>query len=773
MSTVTTEPAQARRIELILRQIDSLPTLPAIATKLLTLTASDDTNAREVIELVSSDQTLTAKVLSMCRRADRGVRDNTMTIDKAVVLLGFNAIRNAALSIKVFELFDNPDTGSQNVASGKFGDDGVIHANYKFDRENFWRHSLAVGIAAELIAAAHPNLSDLPAAEAFVCGLMHDVGKIALDYVLPKSYSRVIELAELNQSNISVFERKVMGIDHHTAGKRLSEQWLLPYWIQDCIWLHGSDYETLPQLGHRRIIGLVTLADLLVRLNHIGYSGNFVFRHDIDNMALELGLIPKVVHKITRQLHEELQQRSEVLGLNDQPSRELFLQSIQQANVALGQLNSALERRTNTAARQSRVLETVSTFHKQATPGRTVQDVLDAVVKSVSSVLGTGYCAMLYQPGDITAGDDMVWLVSQYNDQGGLIRTEFVEPPSYSPDLANLSGDQTLSMSLMSVLPWIADHLIESEDPRKLHLLPLNGGWGTVAVMVHDRVSLPPPNQMEALTFSWGSAIAAAAQHEGVRRLGEDLAQANRALADVNRALAETQEKLTQTQSLARLGEMAGGAAHEMNNPLAVISGRAQLLTRTLSPGSKEQVASQTIVDQSHRLSDFISAMRMFASPPVAKRRSTDLAVMLDAVVKNVKSSLRAPESRTPISLQFKTGLSPVVIDPDQIGQAVTELIINAIQASPKTAVHVTAQIDPLKSNLIVQVTDDGKGMDEYTHSHALDPFFSAKPAGRQMGMGLTRVQHFAAAHNGKIDLRSSPKTGTVATLTIPLDSAG
>ena len=77
----TTETSQARRVDLILRQIDSLPTLPTIATRLLTLTASDETHAREVIELVSSDQTLTAKVLSMCQRADRGLSENTMTID--------------------------------------------------------------------------------------------------------------------------------------------------------------------------------------------------------------------------------------------------------------------------------------------------------------------------------------------------------------------------------------------------------------------------------------------------------------------------------------------------------------------------------------------------------------------------------------------------------------------------------------------------------------------------------------------------------------------
>src|SRR5690606_3165107 len=86
----TTESTGARHVDLILRQIDTLPTLPVIATRLLALTSSEQSSAREVIELIKHDQALTAKVLSICRQAHRGVNDEVLTIDKAVVLLGFN-----------------------------------------------------------------------------------------------------------------------------------------------------------------------------------------------------------------------------------------------------------------------------------------------------------------------------------------------------------------------------------------------------------------------------------------------------------------------------------------------------------------------------------------------------------------------------------------------------------------------------------------------------------------------------------------------------------
>ena len=767
--TTAAAPTKNRRTELILSQIDSLPTLPVIATRLLTLTSSDDSHAREVIQLVSADPTLTAKVLSMCRKADRGLQDEHLTVDKAVVLLGYNAIRNAALSIKVFEVFDNPVSGNGKATGYDPSNDSE---GKHFNRVNFWRHSLAVGIAAELIASAHPECRDLPASEAFVCGLLHDVGKLALDYVLPKSFDRVVELTELNQGNIAEFERRIMGLDHLTAGKRLAEQWGLPYWIQDCIWLHGANYATLPRLPHRRMIGLVTLADLVVRRHYIGYSGNFIFNQNAEDLAIELELKPRVIDSITHQLHEELQRRTEILGLDDKPSRELFLHSIQQANQVLGRLNNVLDRRTQTATHQAQVLDTISSFHRTSVPSSSIQDVFDQVVANAAEVLGAGYYGVIYQEVKKTDEDTSDgWLVCQYNTQAQPTQSQIIEVPAYSPDLADLTVNQSVSLNLMGILPWMAEYLVPpSDDGRNVFLLPLVCGWGTIAVLMHDQTTLPPANQLHALTHTWGASIAAAAQHEGARRLGEDLAEANRALGDANHALAQAQSKLLQAESLARLGEMASGAAHEMNNPLAIISGRSQLLTMTLPPGSKGQQAAQTIVDQSHRLSDLISALRMFADPPPVKRRPTDIGALLDAVVKTVHNELPNTDSKKPISLQLKTGIPPISIDPDQISRALIDLLLNATQSSPKSSVHVTGSISPEK-RLIIQIIDDGKGMDEYTLAHAVDPFFSSKPAGRQMGMGLTRAQLIISAHQGKLTLHSTLKAGTIVTVMLPLDS--
>ncbi len=778
---LATEPSKPRRIELILRQIDSLPTLPTVAARLLSLTASDDSSARQVIDLISTDPALTAKVLSLCSTADKGVSKDGLTIDKAVVLLGFNAIRNAVLSVKVFEML-GPDAErpADKVATGEVArepnpDTGAY--THAFDRSAFWMHCLAVGVAAEMIAKAHPKRTDLMPDEAFVCGLLHDIGKVALDYVLPRSYDRVVSLTDLNQANISEFERRIIGIDHHTAGKRLAQQWRLPHMIADCIWLHSSPYETLPKLDHRGMIGLVSLADLIARRLHAGYSGNFSLRQDVGVLAQELGLNPEAVGKVADELHEHLEARGKALGLYDIASHELLLQSVQRANEALGRINAVLDQRGQDAEDQSRILETIAAFHGSARPGRSVQDVLDAVVVSCSQLLGPGFYGVIYpgdpgksrplghgQPFDHENENAGGWLICQYNPDGRPVNSQYIESPPHTPDLSALDPTQPVGLQLMGILPWVADYIVQAPDLRNVRLLPLSCGWGASAVLLHDREKTPPWKRLAALTSTWGTAIAAAAQHDGARRLGEDL-------ATTNLALAEAQDQLTRQASLARLGEMAAGAAHEMNNPLAVIAGRSQLLAMTLDQGSREQKDAQSVFQESHKLSSLITSLRLIADPPVPDREPTDLGALLNEIVKQYQSANERRDRSIEFLLKLRGELPTIQADPEQLRGVMKELLDNAVQASPESSVLITAQVEPGGESVVVQITDDGKGMDPYTLEHAPDPFFSAKAAGRRVGMGLPRARQWLSGHGGRLELRSRPDEGTTATFFLPLDS--
>ncbi|MEO0586763.1 MAG: HDOD domain-containing protein, partial [Planctomycetota bacterium] len=451
-----TELTKPRRVELILRQIEALPTLPAVATRLLQLTADEDSTAQQVVRLIEADPALTAKVLALCKTADRGVRHDVLTVERAVVLLGFSTIRNAVLSVQVYELFkpdrrkdrqpDPHDAASRHHPQAEPFDEDAR----RLDRAQLWTHALAVACLAEGIAR-QAKQPDLNADEAFVCGLLHDIGKLALDHVLPKSYGKVVELTELNQANIAEFEKRVIGLDHHTAGKRVAEHWGLPHAMQDTCWLHGAPYDTLPNLPHRRLVGLIQLADCIVRAQHLGYSGNHTTRPDPDKLLRKLDLPPSVLDAAVAGLHDAVQERAKGLGLGDVPSKDLFLQSIQRANVALGRLNQALDLRSRTAAVQGRVLEAIGSFHAAGQPDRSTQDVLDAIAASSIQLLGPGFTALLHPGGPNHQGRD-TWLIAQYDADGSPIHAQVAEAPPHAPRIEQLDASGSLSMDLMGLL---------------------------------------------------------------------------------------------------------------------------------------------------------------------------------------------------------------------------------------------------------------------------------------------------------------------------------
>src|SRR5436305_11658956 len=296
-----------KRVELILQQLEDLPTLPAVAVKVLEVTSSESSDAQEVVKLIQSDPSLTARILQLVHRADVGVRGEVTSVERAVILLGFDAVRSAVLAISVFEAFREAD---KPLAS-------------QFRRDEFWKHCVAVACAAELIALTIKDPA-LNASEAFVCGLLHDLGKVALDAALPKSFNRVVEAAELLRGNIAHVERTVIGLDHMVVGKRLSERWQLPASVRDCIGLHGQSPSALPSgVRKPRLVNLVTLADVLVREQHLGFSGNFAFTLGRQTLIDAVGLPPGAVERVLQKLVAAIEPRAKALGLGTASTGDL------------------------------------------------------------------------------------------------------------------------------------------------------------------------------------------------------------------------------------------------------------------------------------------------------------------------------------------------------------------------------------------------------------------------------------------------------------------
>ena len=732
---------QVRRVELILQQLEELPTLSSVAVRLLDVTTSETSEAKEVIDLVASDPALSSKVLKLCRCHSRGRASIVKSIDRAVLLLGFEAVRSAVLSVQVLELFDAMPSAGSELREGP-----AI-----FDRKMFWKHCLAVGIACEMLVEGTNLRGRMSRGEAYVSGLLHDLGQLVLHLIMPASFDRVIELAESQAVPLDQACRRVIGIDTHTAGKRLAEHWHLPNSLGDVLWLHGQPFHSLPDLPHREMIELVSLADAIVKKQHITTVGHTAHGADVAAMCGHLGIDPAIVEEITPKLLDEVAARGKSMGLDIETSTEMLLRSVSRANEVLGRLNAGMRQRAQSAEAQARVLRAISDFHAAAMPSGSVVSVLGKVVESAAKTFTEGFFGMLYQ-----GRSDQPWQFFQFASDGRVLRSELIARQFAPKSVDELGDDMQVSMQALGLLPWLSDYLADARNIRDVRLLALKCGWGVSAVLFHElsRDGLMDRLHLEALSRTWGAAIAASAQHQGAKRLGEEL-------AETNRMLTGAQDELTRNKALAALGEIAAGAAHEMNNPLAIISGRSQMLAMRLDDPELKSMAEQ-IVQRTHELSDMITALRSFAEPTLPEYTTVDMADLLGQVVDEIN---RESEEENRVKLVVDGQVPALSVDPEQIARAVHELVRNALEAAGSAQVEVRVQIDTLDDRLIIQVRDDGPGLSDHALTHAFTPFFSEKPAGRQPGLGLAVARQLVEAHGGRLTLKNGSTGGALATI--------
>jgi putative nucleotidyltransferase with HDIG domain len=738
-----------QRLDLILHQLDELPTLPAVAVRVLDATGRDDTAATDVTRLLESDPALSARILKLVHRSDLAARGGTAeTVARAVALLGFDAVRCATLAVAVYQTLGGT-SGSAGVSP--------TNPNYTpFDRAAFWTHSLAVACCADLLATRLP-VKDVAPAQAFLCGLLHDVGKAALDAALPKSFARVVEGVDLLRGNIADVERSVIGVDHMTAGRRLAERWRLPEAVADVVWLHGQPPAALPKsMRNAKVVHLVTLADLLVRQQHLGYSGNYVLT-DRGPLLAALGLSAADADAVVAALVGHMEPRATALGLNQASGDELYRSALTRANRELGQIGSQLAAKNRRLAARSKYFDAGQSFQAELRPDAPPADVLRAVAHTAAGLLGTSVVAAFSMPpGEGSAQVVTVDAEGTVLDISNLKFQMSSGGPASTAPLAEAGAD--LEPLVASVGPRLPD-----AGRFWVPLVADTGGcvggvlWGAAP---GEPARLEPQfAEMHALAHAWALAVCTAQVRDAHRVLAEQLADANRRLVDA-------QDALAQTRAMKAVAEMAAGAAHEMNNPLAIIVGRAEMLAGAIVD-TKLQRSATIIAEQGHRLSGIISDLMDFARPAPPAVRAVAVASLVESALALAKGQDEWAD-RTVVTTV--PNVPPVRVDAGQLAAALAELVGNAVQATdPKTGrITLSAGHAPGSSDVVLTVTDNGCGMDDTTARRAFDPFFSGRPAGRRRGLGLAKALRIVEAVGGSVRLDSRPGRGTTAVVLLP-----
>jgi HD-like signal output (HDOD) protein len=210
------------------QQLSNLPPLPAVVLKVIEIVNREDTSAADLNRLISLDQGLSTRLLRIVNSAYYGFPRRISTVTHAIVILGFNCVRNLVLGVSAFDML-----------SRKAGGAGL-------NRERFWKHSVAAAMAASLIVEKSNIRTSAQTEEFFLAGLLHDVGKLFLDCYFPSQYAVAVAFADRESMPTVEAERLILETDHAIVAQRVAEAWNFPPSLASVIGMHHDPDQKSP-----------------------------------------------------------------------------------------------------------------------------------------------------------------------------------------------------------------------------------------------------------------------------------------------------------------------------------------------------------------------------------------------------------------------------------------------------------------------------------------------------------------------------------------------
>ncbi len=251
MSTMATASMAERQAALdrFVRRVDDVSSLPDVAARVIEVVNNPETSVMDLRAVVESDASLVARLLRNVNSAAYGLRSRVDSIHQAISLLGFNTIKNLAITASVSQLFrDKTPIGAYN-------------------RPGLWKHMVSVAVAARMIAA-RSRLSQFD--EAYMCGLLHDLGFILIDQQQHPKFVQIMESLTPEVQTIEL-ESQILGFDHAQVGAAVGEKWGFPAGVVESIRHHHNSARASEE--HRPLVAAVEVANFLCSRKGIMSTG--------------------------------------------------------------------------------------------------------------------------------------------------------------------------------------------------------------------------------------------------------------------------------------------------------------------------------------------------------------------------------------------------------------------------------------------------------------------------------------------------------------------
>jgi HD-like signal output (HDOD) protein len=296
MSTVATAiPAASAesqaRVVALLSKVTTIATLPEVTSKIISTVEDTRSTAADLRRIVSHDPALVTRVLKSVNSSFYGLPGQVSSVERAIVLLGLNAVKNLAIAASLGQLF----RGARLCE--------------KFTVKDLWTHCVGVGVTARALA----RQMKLPLAdEAFLGGMIHDVGLLVLLQSTPEQLREVCESASKTGGDFCQIEQRHIGVDHQQVGMALAAQWKFP---QPCQLVAGYHHQplALPE-EHRLLVALVWAADTICCRNGVGFTLTAGEQTLDPPLLADLHLDPDAIAATEAQLPELLKSASQLMA---------------------------------------------------------------------------------------------------------------------------------------------------------------------------------------------------------------------------------------------------------------------------------------------------------------------------------------------------------------------------------------------------------------------------------------------------------------------------
>lgn len=700
----------------------NLPTLPHILVKLISTCQDEHSGAQDIARIIRNDISMAAKILKLANSSYFRTTEKISQIDQALIRLGRDAVKNLAISSAIHQVFSK-----SGLAAGGF------------DLKRFWRHCLTTAVLARMIA--EKSGYSLPE-QAFLAGMVHDIGRLILVTNFPDEYEKILMTSEKEEAPLIDCEIRTAA-PHTEIGAWLLKRWMFDSTVIDAVLYHHEPVDRIRESFP--LVRIVYAANDLSRLTDPSDEDLRVFKD------LFSGAVPDAAEMVL-QADAEVRELADSLGLPI-GAEERVLQKGNLVDLKIPELIHEVKDQSLLVG----VLQNLISCSGESAILAVIQDglnILFDVRKAVFFLIDAddGLLKAKVASGETQADTPAGWILSLNNKDSLIVESIRKNRPLSSFRSGNQAGPAILDEQIR--------HGLESEG---ILCVPLSRAGETVGAIV---VGLQKNEEMAMLRQE--------------KLLDLYAAQSGAALY-VDR-IQQAQAKKIAAERVSATTDFARKVVHEANNPLGIIKNYLKILSTRFETESQAQREFRVISEEIDRIARMLKGLSDFAKDRAFIKNPLDMNVLLGDIVRIIGQSLPASYT-TKIHTRFDAAAPPIRSDRDALKQVFINLMKNAVEAlagrgniyvettfmpdAAQAALHPGGSRDRGKVKIVVR--DDGPGISPDVEARLFEPYTSTKRQGHS-GIGLSVVYNTVKELGGEITYESASGKGAVFTILLPAD---